>query len=115
MSQRILIIDDDNDLFTVLEKRLRPKNLELFRAGTAREGLEFVRRENPELVMLDINLPDQSGMEIISSIKSINDHVPIMMVSGDTNPKLIVSAMKEGASDYVEKPFEYDDLVEKVS
>jgi two-component system, NtrC family, response regulator AtoC len=115
MGQRVLIVDDDIDFSLLLAKHLRAKGLESSTAGTAREGKEVFREMDPDVVLMDVVLPDQSGVDLVKAMKSMNDEVPIIMVSGRGETQVIVDAMKAGASDYVQKPIEFNDLWEKTS
>lgn len=115
MSHRILIVDDDCDFSSLLAKHFRAKGVESATAATAREGCEAFHRMDPDLVLLDVMLPDQSGVDLVRTMKAINTEVPIIMVSGRGETQVVVDAMKAGASDYLQKPLEFSELLEKTT
>ena len=114
MKPRVLIVDDDPISVKILEKFLEAGGYETNSAFSAKEGIENAKKFNPDLVLLDLKLPDKSGIDVIPIIKSINDEIPIIMVSGSGETNDIVSAMKSGASDYVQKPIDSAPLLGKI-
>jgi two-component system, NtrC family, response regulator AtoC len=100
---KILFIDDDRNQFMLLRNRL-PENIYLF-STEGSGGLDIVRREHPDLVLLDWKLQDMDGLEVLKRIKSMPDAPPVIMLTGYTSIDYIVKAMKAGADDYVTKPY----------
>ena len=116
MKTRILLIEDDPALRKLLKEALPNSVFAIDTAETGREGLDMIAKRNPDLVLLDWNLPDFSGFEVAKYIKQNKDcaHIPIIMVTayGELNRK--VSALDVGADDYITKPFEIEELVARI-
>ncbi len=112
----ILIVDDERDLVSLLDFNLRQAGFETLLAASGREALQQLRRRVPDLVLLDLMLPDVSGTEICRAVKSDprTRHVPVMMLTakGDEVDKVV--GFELGADDYVTKPFSVRELVLRV-
>lgn len=108
----VLAIDDSVDVLRLLKNRLRHEALEFHTASTGKEGLELARRINPALILLDIELPDLDGFEILRQLKERPETVqtPVIMLSGLSSAHDKVTAFDLGAVDYVTKPFEIAEL-----
>lgn len=114
MKPKILIVDDDTDFVRLIGKYLQAQDLKIISANSAKQGGDLAKENDPDLVLLDVKLPDASGVDLVKDIKSFNDEIPIIMVSGSGSTKNVVAAMKAGASDYVQKPFDHKELFEKI-
>lgn len=102
---RILIIDDD-EAVGVLLCDLLSENYECVTATSAEEGISILRREEEfNLVLSDINMSGMSGLEMIPRVHEIATHAVVMMISGEANIDVAVSAIRDGAFDYIRKPF----------
>jgi len=110
----ILVIDDDPSFSQFTRKLLADKGMRVVVAASKGEGLEAFERERPTCVILDIFLPDGSGVDLIKSMRAASLTIPIIMVSGQSEVDEVVRAMKEGASDYVKKPFQGEELLLKM-
>jgi two-component system response regulator AtoC len=110
MIERVLIIDDDAALTRSLQLQLRSKGIHATVAGTAGEGLVAVEQQ-PELVLLDINLPDDSGLSVLGKLVDQDPGLPIVMVTARQDMAATIKAMKAGAFDYIRKPFDVDDIL----
>lgn len=111
---RILIVDDDPDLTNYLSLDLKNRGYETVVAGTSVQALSCLRDKPFDLVVLDVILPDRSGIDTLREIKSLHPSLPILMLSGREEVSTVVSAMKEGASDYLAKPAETAVLARKL-
>jgi two-component system, OmpR family, phosphate regulon response regulator PhoB len=113
---RILVIEDERDIQDVLAYNLRQAGHEVFVAGRAREGLSLARQHRPELVILDLMLPDQSGTEVCKELKreaTTRDAAVIMLTAKGEEIDRIVG-FEVGAEDYVVKPFSTRELMLRV-
>ena len=110
----VLVIDDDPAFSHFTRGLLADKEMRVVLAGSKAEGLEAFERERPSCVILDIFLPDGSGVDLIKPMRAASSTVPIIMVSGQSEVDEVVRAMKEGASDYVKKPFQGEELLLKM-
>jgi two-component system nitrogen regulation response regulator NtrX len=104
MKSRILVIDDEAAIRDSLRMILEYEGYEFFGAPTGQEGLGIIERENPDLVFLDIKMPGMDGLEVLQRIKTVNETVPVVMISGHATVTTAVEATKLGAFDFIEKP-----------
>lgn len=107
--REILIVDDDSDFASMLSDRIKARGANTTIAATAVEAIERLNeRPLTDIVLLDIKLPDASGMDLIHEINRIDSTLPIIMVTGDAELDTAVDAIKRGAYDYVVKPIEFE-------
>ncbi|HSA60274.1 MAG TPA: sigma-54 dependent transcriptional regulator [bacterium] len=114
MVPQILLVDDDRIFLTMLAKRLSQEGWQVSTAETAGDGLEKIRKHKPEILLLDVFLPDRSGVEAVGEVKALAPDLPVIMVSTSGETKNIVAAIKNGASDYVKKPVDEALLTVKI-
>ncbi len=107
----VVIIDDDRDLCRTLEVRLEEKDYEVNTAHTTSEGLDLLRRTNPDFVLVDLKLPDGNGLDILEEVKKENLSSYVVMMTGYQDMEATIQAMKKGAFDYLRKPFDIEDIV----
>lgn len=105
---RVLIVDDVEDIRDILSDRLQAYGYEVLTAIDGEEALEKVEKSSPDLVLLDIQLPGLDGMEVLSRIKRDHPQITVIMITAHGRIQLAVDAMKQGAYDFVEKPFDPD-------
>lgn len=107
---RILIIDDDKSLlesYTVLLE----DEFQVSTAESGAKGLDLLRHEDVHLVLLDVRLPDINGIEVLRRIKALDENVDVIMITAVKDVRVAVEAIKLGAYDYLEKPFEIDEIL----
>src|SRR2546422_5607306 len=107
---RILIIDDDQSLlesYTVLLE----DEFQVSTAESGEKGLEVLRHEDVHLILLDVRLPDISGIEVLRRIKALDENADVIMITAVKDVRVAVEAIKLGAYDYLEKPFEIDEIL----
>jgi len=107
---KILIVDDEPGVRESLKFSLRDIYTLDF-ASTGKEAIEKVERNIPDLVILDIILPDKDGIDVLKEIKSIDGNIPVIMLTAVSRVKIAVEAMKAGAIDYLTKPFDIEELL----
>lgn len=112
-SGRILIVDDDPQIRRVLRATLIGQRYEVWDARRGDEALELMRTEEFDLVLLDVNLPDTTGIEVCRRIRAGFD-APIIMLTVRSGEKDKVEALETGANDYVTKPFDPQELLARV-
>ena len=110
---RVLVVDDEPQLLRALRINLRARDYEVDVAPTGREALRLASVHPPDLVVLDLGLPDLDGVEVIQGLRGWTD-VPIIVLSGRTGSGDKVSALDAGADDYMTKPFGTDELVARL-
>ena len=115
MSKRILLIDD-SPFFRGQLKLSLSKEYEVLEAGTGTEGLDMVKREKPDLVLLDVVLPDYSGFEICRILRDSesNNLMPIIMITSQDAQEDVLIGLELGADDYVKKPFNERELLSRI-
>jgi two-component system nitrogen regulation response regulator GlnG len=105
----LLLIDDDPDLIAEQVRQAFPRHrVEV--AGTGADGLERVRAAPPDVVLLDLRLPDQSGLEVYQQIRQIDARIPVIFVTLAKSAETAIEAMKQGAYDYLFKPLDLHQL-----
>lgn len=114
MTYSILMIDDNTDYLYLLEKAFQSANHQFTKAPTLKEAFYYLQKKKFDLVLLDVNLPDGSGVDFVSKIKELHPQLPIIMVSGRGETHTVVKAMQSGASDYVQKPITHGELFLKI-
>jgi DNA-binding NtrC family response regulator len=110
MSAVILVVDDDPDIVTVLCDRLKTLGHETLRAPDGKLALTLVEQELPALVFLDIQLPNVNGIEVLKRIRKGWPELPVVVMTAYGTIPRAVEAMKEGATDFITKPFDPDYL-----
>ncbi len=113
---RILIVDDERDLLSLLDFNFRREGFETALAASGEEALAALRRQAPDLVLLDVMLPDISGTELCRTVKRDprTQHVPVVMLTAKGEEVDKVVGFELGADDYVTKPFSVRELVLRV-
>jgi DNA-binding NtrC family response regulator len=114
MGARILVVDDEKLIRWGLAQALEQAGYTVEQAATAAEALECVGREMPDLVLLDYKLPDRLGIEVLRAVRKQSPRTPVVMITAHASIGGAVEAMKDGAYDYVGKPFEMDELIQTV-
>jgi PAS domain S-box-containing protein len=110
----ILIVDDELRMCTSLEALLKDKHYQVSTATCGQDALTLLKTTQFDLVVLDVHLPDMLGQEILSRIKIKSPDTPVIFITGDTNLDSALSALRNGAYDYIRKPFEPNELINTV-
>lgn len=117
MPKTILIIEDDPDIIGLLQYRLEHKGFEVITAQTGDEGLRLAEERRPDLITLDINLPEVNGFTICSMLKGNEEykHIPIIMLTARDEESDHVFFEHMAPEAYITKPFEVEDLLVKIN
>ncbi|MFT6916316.1 MAG: two-component system response regulator AtoC [Motiliproteus sp.] len=107
----VLVIDDERNLVRSISFSLRDEGMQVNGAYTGSDGLEQARTSMPDVVLLDLGLPDMPGLEVLVKLKAQQPDVPVIMISAHGDTRSAVKAVKVGAIDYITKPFDLDELV----
>jgi two-component system, OmpR family, KDP operon response regulator KdpE len=110
---RVLVVDDEPQILRALRINLRVRQYEVFTAATGAEALAVAGHHPPDLVILDLGLPDLSGIDVIQGLRGWTT-VPIVVLSGRADSSDKVEALDAGADDYVTKPFSMDELLARM-
>lgn len=113
MALKILSIDDDPSITKLIRILLGTYGMNVITANSGKHGLELVRSESPDLVLLDIMMPEMSGWDVCQAIRAFSD-VPIIAFSALGSPHEIEKALKMGFNDFLEKPSSSEIMVERI-
>lgn len=114
MTQRILIVEDEPQLARLLQLELQFEKFESTIANNGREGLTIFQREHYDLVLLDVNLPEMDGFQVLESIRNTGSTTPVILLTAKDDIKDKVAGLNLGANDYVTKPFEFEELLARI-
>jgi len=107
---KIFLLDDEELIVTVLSKALKKEGYEISAATETNAIIDKIKSFNPDLLLMDITMPDRNGIDILQEIKSDGLTTPVVMLTADDTSDTAVKAMKMGASDYLTKPFNTDEV-----
>lgn len=110
---KLLIIDDESELVSALTERLTLRGYDAYGVTNFAEGLKFLN-ESPDVVILDIGLPDMDGLEVLKKIKEINPSIQVIMLSGYGDDEKVNKSLNYGAYDYLIKPIDIEELISKI-
>ena len=110
---RVLVIDDDVHLTRALAEALEREDFEITVAHSAAAGTGQVAMSAPDVVVLDLRLPDEDGVDVVRRVRAWSD-VPVLILSGDTDQRRRVESLDAGADDFLQKPFGIDELVARL-
>jgi DNA-binding response OmpR family regulator len=113
--RRVLIIEDEPDLVRGLRDALEFEGFEVIASGQGREGVRLLRERNPDLVLLDLMLPDANGFSVCEEIRSTHPLVPVIMLTARSQEADKIRGLDAGADDYVTKPFGVGELVARIN
>ncbi len=109
----ILIIDDEEQIRKLLEITLRSNNYTVTHAATAKEGIIMASNHPPELIILDLGLPDKDGLDVLQELRQWHTN-PIIILSVQNSEEIIVKALDKGANDYLSKPWRTGELLARI-
>jgi DNA-binding response OmpR family regulator len=110
---RVLVVDDDSDTVFLLKQVLKSGGFNVMSATSGAEALTRVARDEPDLVLLDIMMPDMDGWETFSNMRKMTD-VPVIIISAKSTKDEVVVGLRQGVDDYITKPFYNPEVVERV-
>jgi two-component system, response regulator RegA len=100
-------VDDEPTLVDVLVEHFINSNYEIETAGTGIDAVRAVNRERPDVVLLDINMPNMNGIDVLKEIMKLDKSITVIMITGNTELALTVEALRNGAFGYIPKPFDF--------
>lgn len=116
MPRTILVVDDDAEIRDLAELVLRGGGYQVVKAASGWEALDAMRRAQPDLVLLDVNMPEMDGWELLRLLKADEAwrNLPIVMFTVKMEFRDKVHALQDGAFDYITKPFAYEELLGRI-
>lgn len=114
---KILVVDDELDIVNTVQYRLKSCDFNVITANNGKDGLEKAINEKPDLILLDINMPIMDGHEMLERLRSRPDSrdIPVIMLTAYSDRRDISKAADLGIEHYVTKPFDFPDLMDKIS
>jgi DNA-binding NtrC family response regulator len=112
--KRVLIVDDDKDIVRIVQTMLEGRGWSISAAYSGSEALEKVASKKPDVVLLDIMMPEMNGIEVLKRIKKIDANARIIMITAFGDVESYLDSMELGAFEYINKPFETDELLELI-
>ena len=110
IKENLLIADDDPTIVKILKDRFVTKGFEVITASNGEEALTFIKRESPAIVILDLQMPKTSGIEVLEEISRHNLDVTTIVLTAFGTIEAAVEAMKKGAYDFIQKPVDFTHL-----
>ena len=111
---RILITDDEEEICSTLAEYLEDKGYEVFQATNGQEALRLLKEVRPHLMLLDIRMPEQDGIEILRLVRQIDNQIGVIMITAFHDVNIAQEALKLGACDFVTKPVDLNYLDKSV-
>ena len=115
LKAKVLLVDDEEDFLATLAERLEARGLKVTTANNGENALASIEAEAFDLVVLDLAMPGLDGLETLKRIKARQPEAEIIMLSGQGSIKTSIEAMKLGAEDFIEKPVNISELLDKIS
>jgi DNA-binding response OmpR family regulator len=117
MKRRIVIADDDSIIISLVSLRLGLANFEVLCAADGQAALALIRKSEPVAAILDMQMPGKTGIDVLGELKAdpLTNKLPVMMLTGERDPEIVMRAVGAGAGDYMVKPFDPDHLLERVN
>jgi DNA-binding NtrC family response regulator len=109
--EQILVVEDEKGMRQYLEKLLIRNNYEVVLTANGQEAIDFVKTDIPDLILTDIKMPKMDGIEFLEKVKKIYAQIPVVMMTAHGTMENAIKAMKLGAYDYVNKPFDIDEIL----
>jgi len=115
MTRSVLIIDDEPDVLNVIGEMLRSLGCQAVMESSGEKGLALIRREKFDLVIIDLIMPEKSGLEILEAIRIEDRNIPIILTAGVDINKAEISFQDYGNAEFIKKPFTINDIKLKLS
>lgn len=112
---KLLIVDDEVEFATTLAERMELRGLVAQTANNGKDALKLVSASRPDVVILDLKMPDLSGLEVLEEIKAIDPSIEVIMLTGHGSIASGLEGKEKGAFDYIMKPIELSELLEKIT
>ena len=112
---KLLIIDDEVEFASTLCQRLQLRGFDVTDVYSGGEGLAVLSTIEPEIIILDLKMPDMSGLDVLEGIKNHNQSIEVIMLTGHGSTASGIEAMEKGAFDYLMKPVDLKELLEKIN
>jgi len=115
MKIKVLLVDDEKDFVESLSQRLQIREFDVKTSLSGDDALELIRKHDFDVVVLDVLMPGKGGIETLREIKDLQPLLQVIMLTGNATVETAIEGMKLGAYDYLMKPTETEDLVDKIT
>ncbi len=117
MPQKILAIDDENDVLLIIKTALSGQGYDVLTASNGYDGLAMAEDQKPDLILLDLRMPEMDGMEVLEQLRDNEktQSIPVIVLTGLSEKAKIREALDKGITYYIVKPFECQDLISKIN
>ncbi len=112
---KVLVVDNETEFASTLAERLRLRKIEAQSVYSGEEGLAAVSRFLPDVLILDLQMPDMSGLDVLSQVKAIDPSIEVILLTGHGSFEAGITGMELGAFDYIIKPVDLSLLMEKIT
>jgi two-component system response regulator GlrR len=109
--ENILVVDDDRNILNVIQMRLEAQGYRVFKAPDSKQALKFTQANEVDLALVDLKLKDEDGIDLMGELHKIDQDVPVIILTAHGSIGSAVAAMKKGASNYLTKPFDHQELL----
>lgn len=114
MKSKVLIVEDEKSIVDILRFNLKREGYETLEAYDGLTGLRFALEQDPDLILLDLMLPEMDGFELCQRLRSSGNHVPVLIITAREEEKDKIFGLELGADDYITKPFSVRELLARV-
>jgi DNA-binding NtrC family response regulator len=111
---KLLLVDDEIGFLQVLSKRIARRRIKVATAASGLEAIQLLRRQDFDIAVLDLKMEDMNGIEVLKIFKKMTPEMPVIMLTGHGSEESAVEGMKQGAYDYITKPYELEELLAKI-
>jgi DNA-binding NtrC family response regulator len=111
---KVLLVDDEKEFVSTLAERLRLRGIQADETGSGEEALRLIAEAAPQVVVLDVMMPGMGGLEVLKRVKSTHPEIEVILLTGIGSTKEAVEGMKLGAFDFLMKPLQIEELIEKI-
>ena len=113
--KKLLIVDDEEDFLDLLNNFLKKKYYQIYASRSGKKALEIFHQEKPNLILLDIKMPDMDGFLVLEKIREVDQDIKIIVITGMDDRESIDKAKRLGADGYIVKPFDLDTLASTIA
>ncbi len=111
---KVMLVDDEQEFATTLAERLRMRGMDTVTAFDGEDALKMIPVQKPHVIVLDIMMPGMSGLQVLGKIMEIAPGTPVILLTGIGSTTEGIAGMKNGAVDYLMKPLQIEELIEKI-
>jgi CheY-like chemotaxis protein len=112
---RVMLVDDDDRMRQVLAKLLQTSGFDsITQVSDGRQALDLLQSDQVDLIVTDCSMPEMDGIALVTALRARGDHTPVIMLSGQDDPQLIVRAIRAGVNNYIPKPIHPENFFEKI-